>query len=144
MSSSKPRISRVHAANYGVYGARKIWLQLNREGTAVARCTVERLMRGLGLAGPAAASESAPRSRPPPRRARRTWSGGSSARPAPERLWVADFTYLPTWTGMVYVAFVIDAYSRRILGWRCPVDEDRTGAGCASAGAMDQAARRCR
>jgi putative transposase len=113
----KAAVSRVHAANYGVYGARKVWLQLNREGTAVARCTVERLMNELGLAGA--------------RRGKRvrTTIAGAGPRPAdlvrrqfspavPDRLWVADFTYVPTWTGMVYVAFVIDAYSRRILGWR--------------------------
>jgi putative transposase len=114
----KAAISRVHAGNYGVYGARKIWLQLNREGTAVARCTVERLMRELGLAGARRG-----------KRVRTTIPAAAAARPAdlvrrqfspaaPDRLWVADFTYVPTWTGMVYVAFVIDAYSRRILGWR--------------------------
>jgi putative transposase len=114
----KTAICRVHAGNYGVYGARKVWLQLNREGTAVARCTVERLMRELGLAGARRG-----------RRVRTTVPDTAAARPAdlvrrqfspaaPDRLWVADFTYVPTWTGMVYVAFVIDAYSRRILGWR--------------------------
>jgi putative transposase len=114
----KAAISRVHKDNYGVYGARKVWLELNREGTAVARCTVERLMRELGLAGARRG-----------RRVRTTIPAAGPARPAdlvrrqfspaaPDRLWVADFTYVPTWTGMVYVAFVIDAYSRRILGWR--------------------------
>jgi putative transposase len=111
-------ITRVHQDNYGVYGARKVWLALNREGTAVARCTVERLMRGLGLAGARRG-----------KRRRTTVADPSAARPAdlvqrrfnrpaPDRLWVADFTYVPTWSGMVYVAFVIDAYSRQILGWR--------------------------
>ena len=114
----RPLISRVHADNYGVYGARKVWLALNREGTPVARCTAERLMRELGLAGARRG-----------RRIRTTRPDAAAARPAdlvrrqfsparPDRLWVADFTYCPTWTGMVYVAFVIDAYSRRILGWR--------------------------
>jgi putative transposase len=114
----KAAISRVHQDNYGVYGARKVWLQLNREGTPVARCTVERLMRELGLAGARRG-----------KRVRTTVPAADAARPAdlvrrqfspaaPDRLWVADFTYVPTWTGMVYVAFVIDAYSRRILGWR--------------------------
>jgi putative transposase len=111
------KIARVHAENYGVYGARKVWAQLNREDIAVARCTVERLMRALGLVGA--------------RRGKRvrTTIAGEGARaadlverrfnpPAPDQLWVADFTYVPTWSGMVYVAFVIDAYSRRILGWR--------------------------
>ena len=110
-------VARVHADNYGVYGARKVWAQLNREGFEVARCTVERLMRAQGLAGVRRG-----------RRVRTTVPGdGQRARdlvgrefnpPAPDRLWVADFTYVATWTGMVYVAFVIDAYSRRILGWR--------------------------
>ena len=114
----KAAIARVHAENYGVYGARKVWLALNREGTAVARCTVERLMRELGLHGARRG-----------KRVRTTWPDAAAARPAdlvnrqftppaPDRLWVADFTYVPTWAGMVYVAFVIDAYSRRILGWR--------------------------
>jgi putative transposase len=114
----KAEIRRVYADNYGVYGARKVWLELNREGIAVARCTVERLMRDLGLHGARRG-----------RRVRTTRPDSAAARPAdlvrrqftaagPDRLWVADFTYVPTWAGMVYVAFVIDAYSRRILGWR--------------------------
>jgi putative transposase len=111
-------IARVHAENFGVYGARKVWLALNRQGMAVARCTVERLMRDLGLSGARRG-----------RRVRTTIASAAAARPAdlvqrrfsppaPDRLWVADFTYVPTWAGMTYVAFVIDAYSRRILGWR--------------------------
>jgi len=107
-------ISRVHQDNYGVYGARKVWLALNRQGTPVARCTVERLMRELGLAGARRG-----------KRRRTTVADPAAARPAdlvqrqfhrpaPDRLWVADFTYVPTWTGMVYVAFVIDAYARRL------------------------------
>jgi putative transposase len=114
----KDHIVAAHAANYGVYGARKVWLALNREGVAVARCTVERLMRELGLAGARRG-----------KRVRTTVADPSAARPAdlvgrqfaplaPDRLWVADYTYVPTWAGMVYVAFVIDAYARRILGWR--------------------------
>jgi putative transposase len=111
-------ITRVHTGNYRVYGARKVWLALNREGIPVARCTVERLMRELGLAGARRGKR------------RRTTVPDPAAvrpadlvqrrfhRPAPDRLWVADFTYVPTWSGMVYVAFVIDAYSRRIVGWR--------------------------
>ena len=108
----------MHAENYGVYGARKVWLALNREGIPVARCTVERLMRELGLAGARRG-----------RRHRTTIADAAAARPAdlvgrqfnppaPNRTWVADFTYVPTWSGMVYLAFVLDAYSRRILGWR--------------------------
>jgi putative transposase len=111
-------ILRVHKENYGVYGARKVWLTLNREGIPVARCTIERLMRQLGLRGAIRG-----------RRVRTTVADPGAARPtdlvqrqfdvtAPNRLWVADFTYVATWDGMVYVAFVVDAYARRILGWR--------------------------
>jgi putative transposase len=114
----KSAIARVHADNYSVYGARKVWLQLNREGIEVARCTVARLMRDLGLRGARRG-----------RRVRTTIADPAAVRPAdlvrrhfnppaPDVLWVADYTYVPTWAGMVYVAFVIDAYSRRILGWR--------------------------
>jgi putative transposase len=114
----KGEIERVHADNYGVYGARKVWLALNREGIAVARCTVERLMAELGLAGAVRGT------------ARRTTIADAAAArpadlvqrrfgpPAPNRLWVADLTYVSTWSGFAYVAFVIDAYARRILGWR--------------------------
>jgi putative transposase len=111
-------IGRVHAANYGVYGARKVWLALNREGIPVARCTVERLMRELGL-------EGARRGK----RHRTTVADPGASRPAdlvqrrfsqarPDAVWVADFTYVATWSGTVYVAFVLDCHSRRILGWR--------------------------
>jgi putative transposase len=111
-------ISRVHQDNYGVYGARKVWLALNREGTPVARCTVERLMRELGLAG-ARRGKRRRTTVPDPAAARPAdLVGRRFSPPAPDRLWVADFTYVPTWSGMVYVAFVIDAYSRQILGWR--------------------------
>ena len=114
----KIHIARVHADNYGVYGARKVWLTLGREGIEVARCTVERLMRELGL-------EGARRGK----RRRTTIADPAAARPSDlvdrnftrwrqDQLWVADFTYVPTWSGIVYVAFVIEAYSRRILGWR--------------------------
>jgi putative transposase len=111
-------ITRVHQGNYGVYGARKVWLALNREGIPVARCTVERLMRELGLAG-ASRGKRRRTTVPDPAAARPAdLVERKLTRPAPDRLWVADFTYVPTWSGMVYVAFVIDAYSRQILGWR--------------------------
>jgi putative transposase len=114
----KGEIARVHGDNYGVYGARKVWLALNREGVPVARCTVERLMSELGLVGArrgrristTTVDHAAPRPA--------DLLGRDFNPPAPNRTWVADFTYVPTWSGMVYVAFVIDAYSRRILGWR--------------------------
>ena len=114
----KLAIARVHEANYGVYGPRKIWLQLNREDIPVARCTVERLMRDMRLTG-ARRGKRVVTTRPDVRAARPADLVQRRFRPAaPNRLWVADFTYVPTWSGMVYVAFVIDAYARRILGWR--------------------------
>ena len=111
-------IARVHRENYGVYGARKVWLALNRGGIAVARCTVERLMHQLGLEG---ARRGKVR--------RTTVADPTVSRPAdlvqrdftrsrPDACWVADFTYVATWSGTVYVAFVVDVHSRRILGWR--------------------------
>jgi putative transposase len=114
----KRHIERVHAANYGVYGARKVWLALNREGIAVARCTVERLMAELGLTGAVRGKVK-----------RTTIADPAAAHPAdlvqrrfrppaPNRLWVADLTYVSTWSGFAYVALVVDAYARRILGWR--------------------------
>lgn len=111
-------IRRVHAANYGVYGARKVWLQLNREGIAVARCTVERLMRDDGLAGAVRGKvKRTTIADPTGRRAGDLVRRGFEPL-APDLLWVMDITYVSTWSGWVYVAFVIDAYARRILGWR--------------------------
>jgi putative transposase len=111
-------IQRVHAETRGLYGARKVWLQLRREGIEVARCTVERLMRQAGLEGVRRG-----------RRRRTTIADQAAERPAdlverdftaeaPNQLWVADFTYVMSFSGVVYVAFVIDAYSRRIVGWK--------------------------
>jgi putative transposase len=114
----KPEIMRVHAANYGVYGARKVWLALNREGIGVARCTIERLMTELGLSGAIRGKArkttiADPTAARPPDLVQRQFAPA-----APNRLWVADLTYVSTWSGFAYVAFVIDAYARRILGWR--------------------------
>jgi putative transposase len=111
-------IARVHEANYGVYGPRKVWLALNREGIEVARCTIERLMGDMGLAG-ARRGKRVITTRPDPAAVRAKDLVRRRFLPlAPNRLWVADFTYVTTWSGTVYVAFVIDAYARRILGWR--------------------------
>ena len=117
----KPRVAAVHASNYGVYGARKVWLTLNRERPAgsalITRCTVERLMSELGLAGAVRGKVkritiSDPKTPKPRDLVDRNF------RPlAPDRLWVADFTYVSTWSGWCYTAFLIDAYARRILGW---------------------------
>jgi putative transposase len=114
----KAAIARVHQDNYGVYGARKVWLALNREGVPVARCTVERLMRQLGLTGARRGKRRRTTVADPAAARPADLVGRRFSPPAPDRLWVADFTYVPTWSGMVYVAFVIDAYSRQILGWR--------------------------
>ena len=114
----KPEIMRVFAENFAVYGARKVWRQLKREGFDVARCTVERLMRELGLEGairgkPVRTTVSDKAAPCPLDRVNRRFHA-----PAPNMLWVSDFTYVATWAGFVYVAFVIDAYARRIVGWR--------------------------
>jgi putative transposase len=111
-------IRRVYEANFCVYGVRKVWRQLGREGSAAARCTVARLMRAMGLAGVVRG-----------RKVRTTVPDPAAACPLdrvnrqfkadrPNRLWVADFTYVATWSGFVYVAFVIDVFARRIVGWR--------------------------
>ena len=113
----KAAIARVYAANYGVYGARKVWRQLHRDGVPVARCTVERLMRQLGLAGRTRgrATDHDPRRhrRRAPDRVERRFVAA-----APNQLWIADITYVATWSGFAYTAFVTDVYSRRIVGWR--------------------------
>ena len=116
----KALIQKVFDDNLGVYGVRKVWRQLKRDGHDVPRCQVERLMRELGLFGAVRG------------RVKRTTIPGKAAdvrpadlvrrifrAPAPNRLWVADLTYVATWSGWVYVAFVMDVYSRRIVGWRC-------------------------
>jgi transposase InsO family protein len=111
-------IQRIWDENFCVYGARKVWRQLHREGIRVARCTVERLMRRIGLQGAVRG-----------KKIRTTVPNSNESRPLdlvkrdfhadrPNRLWVADFTYVATWKGFVYVAFVIDVFARMIVGWR--------------------------
>ena len=113
----KTLIAAIHADNYGVYGVRKVWHELHRQGHLVARCTVERLMRELGLSGvvrghkvrttvPDPAAERAP-----------DLVKRAFVAPAPNRVWVADFTHVATHAGIVYAAFVVDTFSRRIVGW---------------------------
>jgi putative transposase len=112
------RIRKVHYENFGVYGARKVWWQLRRERVEGACCTVERLMRKAGLQGAIRGKKR-----------RTTIPDGQADRardlvdrdfkaPAPNRLWVADITHVATWSGVAYVAFAIDAFSRRIVGWK--------------------------
>ena len=112
------KIRRVHASNYGVYGARKIHAQLRRDGERVARCTVERLMRSQGLRG--ISRKKGPRTTvagSPARRPEDLVSRAFTAN-APDCLWVADITYVRTFAGWVYAAFVTDVFSRRIVGWQ--------------------------
>ena len=114
----KIKIRRVFAENFDVYGVRKVWRQLRREGEDIARCTVERLMRSMGLQGviggkPVKTTISDKAAPCPLDHVNRQFRA-----PRPNLLWVSDFTYVATWTGFVYVAFVIDAYARRIVGWR--------------------------
>jgi putative transposase len=114
----KPQIARVFVENFKVYGVRKVWRQLQRESFDVARCTVERLMRGMGLQGvirgkPVRTTISDKAAPCPLDHVNRQFHA-----PRPNALWVSDFTYVSTWTGFVYVAFVIDVYARRIVGWR--------------------------
>src|SRR5215218_3242641 len=114
----KTEIRRVYEENFRVYGVRKVWRQLLREGIAVARCTVARLMRAMSLQGvvrgktmrTTISNAAAPC---PLDRVNRQFKA-----PRPNALWVSDFTYVATWAGFVYVAFVIDAFARRIVGWR--------------------------
>ena len=115
----KIEIARVHKANFAVYGARKVWLQLNREGIPVARCTVERLMGVLGLAGAVRGKVKKTTIADPDAHRADDLVGRRFAPRSPDRLWVCDITYVSTWSGWVYTAFVTDAYARRILGWRC-------------------------
>jgi putative transposase len=111
-------IRRVFEANFSVYGVRKVWHQLGREGIGVARCTVARLMQIMGLQGAVRGRKVRttipdPAAACPLDRVNRHFKA-----PCPNALWVSDFTYVATWAGFVYVAFVIDAYARRIVGWR--------------------------
>jgi len=116
--SLRVAIRRVWEDNFQAYGARKVWRQLRREGIDVARCTIERLMREMGLRGVVRG-----------RCKRTTIPADKDSRPLdlvqrrfqadrPNQLWVADFTYVSTWSGFVYVAFVVDVFSRMIVGWR--------------------------
>ncbi|MBU2958961.1 IS3 family transposase [Paracoccus sp. 1_MG-2023] len=114
----RPEIERVFEENWRVYGVRKVWRQLDREGFDVARCTVARLMKDMGIQGiirgkPHRTTVPDKKAPCPLDKVNRQFRV-----PAPNMLWVSDFTYVATWRGFVYVAFVIDAYARRIVGWR--------------------------
>ena len=129
------QIRRVFDENFGVYGVRKVWKQLAREGLAVARCTVARLMKAMGLEGVVRGKQRKTtipdKSAPSPQdKVNRQFAADR-----PNRLWVSDFTYIATWSGVVYVAFVIDVYARRIVGWRA----SRTATAGFVLDALDQA-----
>jgi putative transposase len=116
--SLKAEVRRVFAENFEVYGVRKVWRQLRREGFDIARCTVERLMRSMDLRGvirgkPVKTTVSDKAAPCPLDHVKRQFRA-----PRPNVLWVSDFTYVATWQGFVYVAFVIDTFARRIVGWR--------------------------
>jgi len=113
----KEAIRQVYEANYSVYGARKVWRQLRREHVAVARCTVERLMAEMGLEG-ARRGKKRRTTTPDPQAARPgDLVKRRFAASGPDELWLADLTYVRTWSGFCYVAFVIDCFSRMIVGW---------------------------
>ena len=114
----KPQIARVFAENFEVYGVRKVWRQMVREGVPVARCTVERLMADLGLQGAVRGKPVKTTIRDKAAPCPLDHVNRQFHSPAPNMLWLSDFTYVSTWSGFVYVAFVIDAYARRIVGWR--------------------------
>jgi putative transposase len=120
----KEMIDKIYRENYSVYGARKVWWQLHRDGVRVGRCRVERLMRRMGLTGAVRGKT-----------VRTTVQDDAGVRAAdlvkrqftagaPNRLWVADFTYVATWAGTVYVAFAIDVFSRKIVGWRARMSKE--------------------
>jgi putative transposase len=117
-------IDKIYRKNFSVYGARKVWWQLRRDGIDVGRCRVERLMRRMGLAGAVRGKtvRTTVQDKDGVRAAdlvKRQFTAG-----APNRLWVADFTYVPTWAGTVYVAFAIDVFSRKIVGWRARMSKE--------------------
>jgi putative transposase len=113
-----PEITRIHAENYGVYGARKVWRQLNREGVPVGRDRVARLMRASGLVGVRRGKFKRTTIADPTVERPSDLVDRQFAATASNRLWVADITYISTWSGFNYVAFVTDVFSRRIVGWR--------------------------
>ncbi|EAU46124.1 integrase, catalytic region [Salipiger bermudensis HTCC2601] len=113
-----PEVQRVWDENFQVYGVRKVWHQLRREGFEVARCTVERLMKRLGIQGVVRGKTRKTTIPDPAMPCPLDKVNRQFRAPAPNCLWVSDFTYVSTWQGVVYVAFVIDTFANRIVGWR--------------------------
>ena len=114
----KHEIEQVWKANREVYGADKVWRQMNREGISVARCTVERLMRALGLQGVVRGKKIKTTFSDPLAPNPRDLVNRNFTADYPNQLWVADFTFVSTWQGFAYVAFIVDVFSRFIVGWR--------------------------
>jgi putative transposase len=114
----RPEIQRVWDDHYKVYGVRKVWRQMQREGFDIARCTVVRLMKQLGIQGVIRGKTLKTTSGNPTAPCPRDHVNRQFNAPAPNMLWLSDFTYVSTWQGFAYVAFIIDAYARRIVGWR--------------------------
>ena len=114
----RPEIRRVWNDNFRVYGARKTWKQLQREQWAAARCTVERLMGDMGLRGVVRGKTVKTTIPKPADQCPRDLVNRQFGAEYPNQLWISDFTYVATWAGFAYVAFVIDAYARKIVGWR--------------------------
>jgi putative transposase len=119
-------IQRIHADNYGVYGVRKVWHQLLREGRPVARCTVERRMRALGLHGARRGKKIRTTTPDPGHQRAADLVKRDFTASRPNTVWVADFTYVAAWCGIVYVAFVADVYSRAIVGWSASLNKRAT------------------
>ena len=117
-------IETIYRDNYAVYGPRKVWWQLRRDGVAVGRCRVERLMRRAGLRGAVRGKPVRTTIGDPAGSRAGDLVGRQFAAGAPNRLWVADFTYVPSWAGTVYVAFAIDVFSRKIVGWRASMSKE--------------------
>jgi transposase InsO family protein len=114
----KAAITRVWHEQEEVYGAEKVWRQLLREGLVVARCTVERLMKALGLRGVVRGGRAVVTTRPDETAVVPDLVDRHFTATRPNQLWVSDFTYVPTADGFVYTAFVIDVFARRIVGWK--------------------------
>ncbi|MBU8855754.1 MULTISPECIES: IS3 family transposase [unclassified Micromonospora] len=110
-------VREIHAGNYGVYGARKVWHELRRQGHPTARCTVERLMRDAGLTGVVRGKKIRNTVADPGHQRAADLLNRDFTAARPNRCWVADFTHVTAWSGVVYVAFVVDVYSRAIVGW---------------------------
>jgi transposase InsO family protein len=132
-------ITRIWRENHGLYGYRKVWHTLRREGWDVARCTVERLMRTLGLQGVVRGKKVITTLPDMMQPCPRDKVNRQFVATRPNQLWVSDFTYVSTWQGMVYVAFIIDVFARRIVGWR--VSTSMTTAFVLDA--LNQAAKHC-